>query len=819
MSRAPALLLAGGLAAGLLAGGAGGTCALWVGAAWMAVAAASRGTFRTVAVLGLAGFAAGLARVPAPPPAGEPPPGVWRVEGRLLDHARPSGTRWRFPLRIEAAARGAEPVADLAGTRVMVDAPAGAVTPGWGARVRLRGTFRPLPGYENPGLFSYPAYLRRQGIRWWFEATARPDPAGGAGWWLGALRDRMRGALAAGAGRHAPLLQALALGDAGALDPAQRDLLAASGLAHAVAASGLHAGVVAWLADRLAAGLAPVPRLVAVVAGTGGYAVLVGPAPSLLRATATLGLARALRLLGRPAEPLAATAAAGAALLLADPRALYDLGFQLSFAAAGGMVLLVPDPVPDPRGRGPRRRAGLRRTLAAAARRAGSGAARSLLVSAAAQLAVLPLLAAGWGEVAQLAPLSNAIALPPLVALMPGALAAALAAAVWVPAGRALAAVLSWPAAWCDGLVAWLGSLPGARRPVAAAPGWVYVLYWLALAWVAGDARHALVRRRRPVPVRPAAWLAALALAAGVWGWRPAAPPAGLEVTFLDVGQGDGMVIRAPPGVVMVVDAGESPAGRPRAAERALLPYLRRLGVRRVDLLVASHYDADHAGGLPALAASLPVRWLVHPGAAAVADAADLALLRALEAAPAGARRVVTAPGEVPLGDALVQVLPPAPPGLAGNEASLALRLCYAGRAVLLTGDAGLAREGAWVRAGAPLRAEVLKVGHHGSAGGTGEAFLQRVRPRLAVIQVGRGNRYGLPNGDVVRRLQAAGARVYRTDRDGAVQVRVDRRGGIAVRTARAGWRREVERRAWRWSTSTRYCGASPPGASSPSTW
>lgn len=822
----PALATAVALAAGIAAGGAlgpgQGRAALAVAAVVMALATAGplpvpgcRGSPSRSAWACWAALALGLARAPAvgpavapgTTPAPEPPPGLWVVEGLLVDHARPAGEGVRFVLRVDAARPagvGRPPAGFGPPRRVLVYAPAGQeAPPGWLARVRVTGTWRALPGYENPGAFGYPAYLRRLGVGLSLRAVGRPEPAGGAaGWALGALRARMDAALRRGAGPRAGLLAGLALGDASALSEQQRDLLQAAGLAHAVAASGLNVGVVAWLAGRAARRLGPVPHAAAVLAGTAGYVVLVGPAPSLLRAAVFLCALRVARACARPPDALNALGAAASLLLLLDPAALYDLGLQLSFLAVAGIAVLLPP------GRQVPRRGAQGDRLRRLARAWGHGA----LAAVAAQLAVLPVLAANWGEVSLVAPASNLLVLPLLTALLPAALLAAVAGAAWLPLGSVLAAGAAVPAGWAEALAGALATLPGARQVLPPLPPWLVAAYYLALGLVLADWRHEVQRRRLPRPRRAWPWLTAvLTTAAVLAAARAQQSPRVLEIAFLDVGQGDAIVIRAPPGLTAVVDAGESPGGRPLAAERAVIPFLRARGVGAVDILVASHYDADHAGGLAVLARAFPVGMLLVPAPGTAADAADRALARRLAEAPARVRVQADRAQRLPFGAALLEVLPPPPEGMRGNDASLAVRVCYAGRSLLLTGDAGLAREEAWLRQGVPLRAEVLKVAHHGSGTGTGAALLRQVRPALAVVQVGRRNRYGLPHAEVLARLAAAGVRVLRTDRDGGVLVRIDPDGGLSVRTARGTWVTLSRGGGWRWRSwaSTRRCAGS----------
>jgi competence protein ComEC len=240
----------------------------------------------------------------------------------------------------------------------------------------------------------------------------------------------------------------------------------------------------------------------------------------------------------------------------------------------------------------------------------------------------------------------------------------------------------------------------------------------------------------------------------------------------LSVGQGDAIAIRTPRDRWILIDAG--PAGNGFDAGRdVVVPFLRRRGVRSLEAFFLSHGDMDHVGGAPAVLAALDVRRVIEPGQP-LGQAGYRAFLAAVAAA--GVPWTAGRPGDTLRMDGVeLAVLHPSAAWLAtelaANENSLIVHLRYRDFDLLLTGDAGLPAEAVLDDLG---RYEVLKVGHHGSAGSTGPAFLARVAPRVAVIPVGRGNRYGHPAPDVLARLRAAGSVVARTDQDGTVTLTTD---------------------------------------------
>ncbi len=259
-----------------------------------------------------------------------------------------------------------------------------------------------------------------------------------------------------------------------------------------------------------------------------------------------------------------------------------------------------------------------------------------------------------------------------------------------------------------------------------------------------------------------------------------------LTVDFLDVGQGDAALLVSPTGKTVLVDAG--PPGSAKAIRRAM----RRRGVTRLDLVLVSHAHADHVGGLMDLIGRVPIGRYLDPGVphtSATYRRVLLALKRAgirADTARAGQRIDLG-------GGATLQILWPEKQLLRGtrsdlNSNSVVARLDYRDVSILLTGDAEQPTEAA-LRRRTGLRSDVLKVPHHGSAYSSTPAFLARVRPRYAIVSVGR-NDYGHPTPQTLRRLSVVGARVYRTDLDGTVHLWTDgRRLRLEAEHARTGGR------------------------------
>jgi competence protein ComEC len=277
-------------------------------------------------------------------------------------------------------------------------------------------------------------------------------------------------------------------------------------------------------------------------------------------------------------------------------------------------------------------------------------------------------------------------------------------------------------------------------------------------------------------PGRPRAWLAAVLVSTAVLA-AGSSPPRGFEAVFLDVGQGDALLLRDGRRTLLV-DGGGLPHGD--VATRVLLPSLARLGVRRIDVALLTHGDHDHCAGLLELERWIPVRELwVGPTAGHAACGSALV-------DRAGARVSVLSNGERRrLGRFELEVLHAPQHAASSNAGSVVVAVSGGGRRLLLAADIESEVERALLSSGAPLRANLLKVAHHGSRTSTSDAFLAAVDPTFAVVQAGRGNVYGHPAAQVLERLAARRTLVMRTDLDGQVLLAWDDGGPWRLSTGR----------------------------------
>ncbi|HEU4350006.1 MAG TPA: ComEC/Rec2 family competence protein [Actinoplanes sp.] len=537
------------------------------------------------------------------------------------------------------------------------------------------------------------------------------------------------------------LLPGLVVGDTSQLDPGLEEDFRTTGMTHLNAVSGANVaivlGVVLFLVRWARAG--PVLAALLCAVALVGFVVLARPSPSVVRAAAMGAIGLVGLAAGRPRAALPALAAGVAVLILIDPELAGDVGFALSVLATSGLLLLAP-----------RWRDGLRR------RGWPAGPAEALAVPAAAQVACGPVVAGLSSSVSLVAVPANLLAVPAIAPATLLGIVAAVLSPVW-PAGAEFAAWLGhWPARW---LV--LVAQTGARVPAGAVPwpGGVLGAGLLGVLTVL-----LLIAARRPIVRR----LAAVIALGGVLGALPVRllapgwpPPHWLIVTCA-VGQGDAIVLPAGTGRALVIDAGPEPT----AVDRCL----RRLGVRQVTLFVVSHFHVDHIGGIEGVFRGRRVLGVIGPGwpeppagRAAVAEAAS------------GARipMIAVRPGwHYATGDVEVTALGPPEPmnGTSSdpNNNSLVLRARVGMHTILLPGDAETEEQQAMLthHGAQAMRAQILKVAHHGSAYQE-RAFLDAVDPDVAFVSVGVDNDYGHPNGPLLDLLARSGARVLRTDRSG----------------------------------------------------
>jgi competence protein ComEC len=647
--------------------------------------------------------------------------------------------------------------------------------------------------------FAYREYLAHQGI----GAIARAfdvSVVGHRGSPLVAITASARHWLLRGLNDVVPEPEAalgagILLGVRAGIAPEVADAFAAAGLTHVVAISGWNIAIVAALVAAFLRPMARHPggrllRSGCTIAAITGYVLLTGASPSVVRAALMAGAILLARLEGAPAHAASALMLAALGMLLVAPPVLWDVGFQLSLLATAGLILFA----------GPieRRLDGWPPLIR-----------EPLALTAAAQLATLPVILGNFERLSLVAPLAN-VAVTPIVplAMLASAIAAlvgALDAAVHLPLLGDAAAWLAAGSAWLTLRAMILAGTTAASLPFASVPwqppGWLLAGWYpmLAAAWLTAHRRtgprepasvelgltpappparghlpvEMLRRILRPrwIFVASVTVLAAISLAS--------LPDGRLHLTALDIGQGDAILVESPSGRTLLIDGGPDPELTLRRLG-ANLPFFQR----RIDMMLLTHPHQDHVAGLVEVMARFRVGLLVHAGipfdnpayGRLLTDAANENGLR-LVLGRAGQRLQLdgTTSLEIiyPTG---ADAAAPLPDGDL-NNASIVAVLRFGGFDALLTGDAEAPIEARLADRGLLGPVDVLKVGHHGSRSGTTARLLELTRPAAALISVGTDNEYGHPAAVTLATLAGqAGLIVHRTDLEGDLQVVSDGR-------------------------------------------
>lgn len=614
-------------------------------------------------------------------------------------------------------------------------------------RVVLCGKLEELTSLRNPGGFDAALYnqLQRIGGRLSGAQLLAVRPEVSLWQQLELWRLELCTRLEKIAGRElGGILSGMVLGGSSRLDEEARELFTANGIAHLLSVSGTH---LLLLTGLLVSALRPVPppwRQLLVAAVLALYAALCGLRPPVLRAL----LMCVVLLFGDSGAKRGRLLCLVAVLLLLwKPLWLLDVGFQLSFAAAAGLVWLLP---------------ACKRLVGT---RLPEPVSTGLAVTLAAQLAVVPVEVCSFHQLSLISLVSNLLLVPLLELATQLALVGLL-----LPFGAFLVQLAAAILEQVLLQAGWLAALPHSTVVVGDLPVWCWLLYYAALALLADFGWLKLFSNKE----RYLAMGCCLTVIFGTvcWQYKRTLP---LTAYFLDVGQGDCCVVVTPAQRVAVIDTGGLRSLD--TGSRVVTPFLRSLGYSRIDVLLLSHYDFDHVGGAASLLRQLQVKKLLLPQEEVKEDSRALQQKILQQAAKAGVQSVEMAQaGRVLQLDAATQLAvldTPAAP-TSGNEASTLAAVRSSRGSLLFTGDMGVERERELTELGSYM---VLKAGHHGSRHSTGSEFLAQVRPQLTVLSCGRGNRYGHPHAETLERVRAARSAVARTDEQGCIKVVFDEKG------------------------------------------
>ncbi|MEA3345581.1 MAG: DNA internalization-related competence protein ComEC/Rec2 [Chloroflexota bacterium] len=646
----------------------------------------------------------------------------------------------------------------------------------YGDELKVEGMLEKPPVFER---FSYRDYLARRGIygllRWPRIKLLRRGGGSPLYRALLSFKARAQSTIARILPEpEASLLTGILLGVEAGIPQDVEEAFAATSTTHIIAISGFNIAVLAGMLSiamrRLAGRRWMVPLT---IAGIGAYTILVGADPAVVRAAIMGGLYLLARHFGREGDILTSCLFAALVMTLQNPLVLWDVGFQLSFAATLGLIFYARpfeeaaqdwlSPLLPP--------GWVDRTL--------DLLSEALLVTLAAQLTTLPFLLHYFGQLSPVSLLTNGLILPVQPAVMLcGGLATSLGL-LWLPLGHILGWVAWLPLTYTIRAVEWTASFPWASVPVRNfGPRWI-------LAWYGALAILTLWFRQSPQSRR--AWRgrlqsqvstglllgALLVIAVLIWAAALSLPDGRLHVIFLDVGEGDAIFVQTPHGHQVLIDGGPTPS--------LLLDGLGRtmpFWDRSLDLMVLTHPDSDHITGLVPTLERYRVGAVIFREMGCEAEVCEH-WRRLVEAEGARAYR-----GEAGLratfedGVEMV-VLHPGAELIGGTEEgfnnhSIVTHLTYGRASALLSGDIEAEVERRLVAEGTTLRSTVLKAAHHGSCSSTTQGFLDAVDPDIVVISVGAENRFGHPCEEVLKRLD--GLPVYRTDEQGTVEVITDGR-------------------------------------------
>ncbi|OGP17798.1 MAG: DNA internalization-related competence protein ComEC/Rec2 [Deltaproteobacteria bacterium GWC2_55_46] len=700
------------------------------------------------------------------------------LEGRVLQ-VEPSGKRTRFYLEVERYRAPGGWEASSGKALLSVNGRAGIMP---GERIRTMAILDEPWNLGNPGEFDYRKFLERKGVfvtgyiksERLIETVSLKRPGLIP---IDEMRSRIGRFIDSSGLSNGEPLKALIISGQGGIDKKLKDAFAATGTAHILSISGLHVGMVAafsyglilFLMKRSERLLLAVNVRKAALAISAApvffYGMLAGfPSPTQRAVIMVLAFTASF-VIGRGKDYLNTLAMAAIIILAIAPYSVWDVSFQLTFAAVASIIVLVPwmEGLLNKIGAG-------KDTLGQANRgeRAMLFLKRKLLpialMTVAAGIGTSAVLAYHFHRVSMVGLAAN-LAVVPLSGIVVPLL---FMSAVILPVSSTIALIPLHIADFTFNIIAIVVEF--------------FSFFPFASAWVSPPALHeiaffyafalSIASMGRWTAMRYAALAAAFLLVASyaARGYLTEDPPAGLRVTFLSVGQGDSSFIEFADGQTMLIDGGGSNNPDYDTGERVVAPFLRIKSIKRIDYMVLTHAQQDHMGGLKFIVDNFHVGefWWNGDG-----DIGELGAALGRTGVPV--RNVKDLPGRKEIGGASIDILPPAEGvALDMNDKSVVMRVSYGWKSFLFTGDIGEKAEELLLNK--PVAATVLKAPHHGSKYSSSPGFLSMVSPRFVVVSAGRRNAFGQPHQEALDRYSAAGARIIRTDASGAVFFETDGR-------------------------------------------
>ena len=668
----------------------------------------------------------------------------------------------------------------------------------YGRHITLTGVLRQPQGKRNPGGFDYRAYLARQDIVGIIDAKGllRIGEQGGflPGRWIEALRIHTEHVIdviytdteAVEPSLHAQLLKGILLGKRSDLPTETLDIFRNSGTFHVLAVSGLHVGLVAMFCYFGFSRLRFPQKVVCLltIAAVLIYACLIGFRPSVFRASLMAILFLFATLIDRDADLFNLLGFAALVLLLLNPLQVWDVGFQLSFVAVASIVYFVPKMEKPLRRLWENENDSPSQGSISVLTRFRNATVKwlilSYLVTLAAQIGTTPLIAYHFFRAYPLGFIVGPFAVGLVSLIVAVGMASICVGFIWLPLAKLLAllnhAIIS--------IFLWLIGIFGQTWGIMKLTPPTFGLFVLYIAFFFGITHWRYVYRHWRV-----ASLIGLSVVA-IWVWDAAFHEKGrlLEVVTLDVGQGDAAFVRFPDNRTLLIDGGiqrtyyDDKKQRQvdyDVGKRVIEPYLDFRGIRRLDMVVLTHPDLDHGGGLGHILrnfevgrvlgiSDMPLNSQTHQQLHAIVRANDIPYAfpyaGTIELTPTATLNLLH-----PIDAASTNLL-----DQDKNDDSLVMKLTYREVDILFTGDIGKKAEARLIASGQDLRSEILKVPHHGSSTSSSVQFIEAVQPRYAIFSLGQSSQYQFPHSDVVARYQARGCVQLRTDKSAAITLRTD---------------------------------------------
>ena len=668
----------------------------------------------------------------------------------------------------------------------------------YGRHITLTGVLRQPQGKRNPGGFDYRAYLARQDVVGIIDAKGllRIDEQGGflPGRWIEALRirtERVIDTIYSESGTvepslHAQLLKGILLGKRSDLPTETLDIFRNSGTFHVLAVSGLHVGLVAMFCYfgfgcfRLPQKVLCLLTILAVLI----YASLIGFRPSVFRASLMAILFLFATLIDRDADLFNLLAFAALVLLLLNPQQVWDVGFQLSFVAVVSIVYFVPKMEKPLRQFWENENNATSQGGVSVLTRFRNAAVKwlvlSYLVTLAAQIGTTPLIAYHFFRAYPLGFIVGPFAVGLVSLIVAVGMVSVCVGFIYLPFAKLIALLNHAIISVFLALIGMFGQTWGVVKVVPPTFG-IFVLY---IGLFLGIAHWRYVYKQW----RTASLIGLSVLA--IWVWDTAFHEKGrlLEVVTLDVGQGDAAFIRFPDNRTLLIDGGiqrsyyddkKQKLVDYDVGKRVIEPYLDFRGIRKLDMVVLTHPDVDHGGGLGHILenfevgrvlgiSDMPLNSETHRRLHAIVNANNIPysfpFAGNIGLTPTAALNLLH-----PIDAVSTNLL-----DQDKNDDSLVIKLTYREVDVLFTGDIGKEAEARLIASGQDLRSEILKVPHHGSSTSSSAPFIDAVQPRYAIFSLGQSSQYQFPHSDVVARYQARGCIQLRTDKLAAITLRTD---------------------------------------------